>query len=795
MKKTVLPKKILISLLFLFSLINVNSNAQVKDINESFNKYTDSFEEVVYTHINKSTFIKGEKIGFTSYVLNKKSKKPSEITTNLYCIITDNNDNVIKRKLLRVIQGTTSNIFEIDSTFSGGDYKFKTYTNWMLNFKQQNFDVQSIKIIDPEKQTNYIKDKIATEIDAQFLPEGGHILNDVINTIGVIIKDEKGMGIANISGNVIDENENIITSFSVNKLGIGRFSLLAKSNKNYKIEIQHNNKIKTFYFNDKIENRGVNLKISDIGNEIIISLVTNNETLNQLKNKTYTLVTQNGVKIKTKEFLFNDKNVLSSIIRLSNLPTGINIFTLFNEKNQPVSERLFFNYHGLKINTNSVTSAVKKGDSVTLNLNYKDLLNSNFNNISVSILPSNTKSYLKNSILISQSLIQPYIKGTIENAGYYFNAIDKEKKYALDNLLITQGWSSYNWDEIFNYKLNSFKYNFEQGISLKINTTDKKESLYLIHGLKTKDPEYVTLKEGENTFKSLNFFPLENEKLHISKVNSNGKLYEPSLYVQYFPRQLPNLIKDEFILKPKQETYSIEAYNNKEIVYSNINKVQTLDPIIIEANLEKVRMEKITNKAMGAKVVFLETDRYNNLTLATFLSLRGLRAIDDFDTASLQVSFPASSFNAGPPMFYLNDMPINDPSYFYQYTMEIVDYVIINRDGFGEGMRGAGGVIRIYTDPLKNKNGKNSIKSIRKFDFPLTFSKTKKFYVPEYSDYSSSFFQKFGVIDWLPSNTIDKNGNVSLKFENKQNNNIKLFIEGITSDGEFIYEEKLISLE
>lgn len=794
MLHTKLTKKNITLLSIIIGLIVFDLKGQTNNIEKSFKEYSDTFEEVAYTHLNKSTYIKGEIIGFTSYVLNKKSKKPSEITTNLYCVITDVNDKIIKEKLFHVIKGTTSNIFEIDSLFTSGTYKFKTFTNWMLNFNQQNYDVQTIKILDSNEQENNIKEESNTNFDAQFLPESGHILNNVINTIGVVIKDSKGFGVPNLSGNVLDENNKIITSFQLNQLGIGRFSYLAKAEKNYKIEIPYNNKIKTFYFKNKVEKIGVNLKISETNDQIIISLITNDETLSLLKNKKYTLVSQNGEIFKTTEFIFKDSNEISSVIKTKNLPAGMNIFTLFNESNKPVSERLFFNYFGLKLKNNSTVIANKKGDSITLNLNYANLIPADFNNISVSILPVNTKSYQKNSNLLSQSLLQPYINGNIENAGYYFKNIDNQKKYALDNLLISQGWSSYNWDDIFKFSKNNYSYNFEQGISLKINTTDKKESFYLLHGLKNKEPEYVTIKEGENKFKSLNFFPSEDENLNISKISSNGKLFMPSLYVQYFPAQIPKLNKKETFLNPKEETYAFENTENQKIIYTNTDKVQVLNPVVLKANLEKTRMEKITNKAMGARVIFLEDRLFETLTLAQFLSSRGVRAIDNADTATLDVSFPATSFNQGSPIFFLDDMPLFDPSFFYQYTMEIVDYVIINRDGIGEGIRGAGGVIRIYTDPLKNKSGKSK-DSLRKFKFPVSFSKEKKYYVPEYSDYSGSFFKDFGVIDWLPKNNIDKNGNVSLVFDNKQDNDFKLFIEGITSEGEFIYEEKIISLD
>ncbi len=150
---TVTTFKLLTQLIFIF--VFTSSLAQNpyknKDILSSYNDYTKLPRELVYVHLNKSTYIKGEAIGFTSYILDKSDNQLSKLTTNLYCIITDKDDNIIKRQLLKVEKGVSNGLFAIDSLFTSGDYKFIAYTNWMLNFNEQNFFVESIKIIDPSR--------------------------------------------------------------------------------------------------------------------------------------------------------------------------------------------------------------------------------------------------------------------------------------------------------------------------------------------------------------------------------------------------------------------------------------------------------------------------------------------------------------------------------------------------------------------------------------------------------------------------------------------------------------------
>ena len=66
--------------------------------------------------------------------------------------------------------------------------------------------------------------------------------------------------------------------------------------------------------------------------------------------------------------------------------------------------------------------------------------------------------------------------------------------------------------------------------------------------------------------------------------------------------------------------------------------------------------------------------------------------------------------------------------------------------------------------------------------------------MPEYASYNNKFFKNYGVIDWLPVNKINENGNLNLGFSNNKAKEVILFIEGITEDGTYIIEEKTIKL-
>lgn len=775
-----------LSVFFNFPIINAQNKSV--DIIDQYQNYASSPREVVYVHLNKSTYIKGESIGFTAYVFNKEDKKPSKTTTNLYIILEDKNKK--KQQLLKVENGIASNVIDLDSSFTSGHYTFKAYTNWMRNFNEQNYFIESIRVINPNNE-EFIKTASYNEssIDAQFLPEGGHLLNNVVNNIGVVLKDKNGYGIPNAQGSVRDKNDVLIAEFKVNHLGIGKFLLLAELGNTYKVKVNTLNQEFSFNLSEKIEPIGITLSLVSHKNKAIVSIITNNESLKYLKEKKLKLTLHNGDKIDAVNIAFNDETTIIKVFELKNMPTGVNIFTLFNENNKPIVERLFFNYNGLDIHKSNNVSTVKNGDSINVDLNFKHINTQVFNNISVSVLPEETNSYERHHNMLSYMFLQPYISNTIEQAKYYFININETKKLELDNLLMTQGWSSYNWDRIFSSSLPF--YEFENGIKVTANINNKikdASETYMIHAAKNQEPVLFTLSEYDKSFSIENTFPSDNDKILISKVVNGNKLKPARVYLQSFPSKIPEFNSSYNTLNPKSYfTYSTK-YNNP--IIENTKGVENLSEVVVTGYLKnkRIRAQKLTKSTWGKIHVFDDNDRQLFNTLTQYINSRtSFRAFDDLTTGTLVAQNPiASTQNTGSnPFFFLDDMPLYNTNILFRYPMFNVDYIEINNSGVGEGIRGGSGVIKIYT--RKDLDYKTNNQSVQTYKLPLSFSKDKRFYTPKYKYYNDDFYKSYGTIDWKPNLKIDEQGIVSFKIA-KPEVPVRLFIEGITKNGQFISE-------
>ena len=513
-------------------------NAQTPDsLLASYDNYTKLPREVAYLHLNKSTYLKGEQLGLAAYIMDKGTKKPSNLTTNLYCTIEDATGKTIKSKLIRAQSGHAANLFEIDSTFSSGHYTIKAYTNWMRNFDEPNAFVEKFRVINP-KRRNKVDEKEPTQnnIDAQFLPEGGHLLLDAPNIIGLAIKCFNGLGVAGIKGEVIDSEGSRITNFETNKMGISRFLLHPRYGQRYSVNIEHNEKTMTFPIKN-IESKGFNLALTDLGAQVAVRFSTNPETLEQIRGITYHLAIHDGSTMKVTDFSFDQLSV-TKLIDKKDLKPGINIFTVFDSKSNPILERLYFSPNGIS-RVKIGNAAVEKGDkdSLSFKMSVKGFDAALLHNLSISVLPSRTRSYKRHHNILSHLLLRPYLKSDVENAAGYFRDMGRKALFELDNLLITQGWSAYGWDDIFNRPPKNI-HAFETGIGIKANVNHKNAGQFMVYGLSSGTGDMVSIGESEKSFVKAGLLPEGDEQIKISEIGKDGKMRSPNIYLQFSPSKI-----------------------------------------------------------------------------------------------------------------------------------------------------------------------------------------------------------------------------------------------------------------
>jgi hypothetical protein len=784
------------------------SQTDTKDkITEAYTNYFEFPRESIFLHLNKSTYITGEELWFKGYMYDSHKNIPFKATTNVQVRMYDSIGNEIKLKKFIASHGFTNGSFAIDSTYKSGTYYMRASTNWMRNFIEDRSHLQKITIYNhhiPKKKTPSQR-----AYDIQFLPEGGHLVADISNTVAVKVIDQFGNAVPFKKAILRDEFNYELGTFNSTLYGLSKFDFVPNKTIKYTAEFIFDNGDQIVVDLPKIDNEGIILSVKKYDKkQVSITLKTNNQTRSKIQDKTLSVFIHRDGHAKRFEAKIPDTiNYATFLMDIEEFYKGINIITLFDHE-IPISERLFFNPK-MNLNDSSIsisTNLIKDRDSIVVTLNSS----SKRKNLSISVLPENTISYNHKDNILSSLYLKPYIKGSIENPSYYFKNFNKEKEAALDLLLLTQGWSTYSWENIFNNTPKE-SYAFKNGEVIKgrINVDlAKKEKIYL-HPGSNFEGQVIPIKNNKFTLKGI--FPKQGDTLKFSIITPKGKLKPAKMYITQDFTAPEIQIQETFLSQVK--------ISDKENIPSDLPSFYTikdaleLNEVVLTGRKKRVS-ESNPNIPSFIRARVTEVDEdivIKSRRFADIIRSRGYEVVEELAGGSLsrvsirlrkQQSFLNLS-NAFPsPLVYLDGIELFDFDILYGLKTEDVESYYFDRIGTTAGSRGGGGVI--YINTRRNTFGdlptfhstyskKNPVK-VFNYTIPQGFETSKTFYNPKYTRYDDTAFENFGVIHWEPNAITDQNGNYSFTMFNYGVENISFFIEGMGEDGELFSIEKQIQM-
>lgn len=772
-------KRILL-LFFLFQTFLVS--AQEKKVENHYVDYFKLPRESLFLHTNKTSYIAGEEIWFKVYAYDRRNNLSSKTTTNVYLGIYDEKGKQINKKLFLSKDGVASGSVLIDSTYTSGKYYLKTYTNWMKNFKEDDSYIQQIQVMNVDSGENKSNEETARAYDIRFLPEGGYLLNEVNNNVGIKIIDDTGKGTPS-EGIILNSKGTEVATFKSNFLGLGKFSFTPISGEVYtsKIKLQNGKELEESVPN--AEDIGMSMIINNLKpDQVIINLSLNQKSLDALQGRNYKVLVHKDGQAKIIPFSI-DNSVERITIDKAGLFKGINTVTVFNENEKPILERMFFNDVDLKFNTISLDVKESKLDSITYQIT-SNLEQDQLINVSISVLPTQTKSYTPQHNIISSFYLKPYLKGAIENPQHYFTRINRKKKYELDILLLTQGWSRYSWDNIMNLPPEPH-FDFENGITLKGNLNfnlKKAESLLLYPTLLNKS-KFIPF-DADGKFQIDNFLPVIGETLKFSYVDKRGNAKDPKMTLNYV-KYLTNDHIDTTNIH-RFSPYASEDYYIPKYFFDNESEL--LDEVVVSSQLQKKKRKEYNLPYRGELIPITrrQVEQFNNLS--DFLNTQGFVVTQSFGRYSIK-SFRKQSKDQ--VIMFLDNNIVNDVTTVLSRSIAFYEDVFIDENsvannlGISSGDFGFKFVIKLFSrkNSIYSVNRSKEYQKFIKVDYG--FQVEKEFYIPRYFSYTTQSFKDNGIVHWEP-NAIIKNQIFSLRTVNTGLDEISFYIEGINSNGELI---------
>lgn len=773
------------------------------ELEKEYSGYFDLNREIVFLHLNKTTVVPKENLWLSAYVYNPRMEIPNRETVNLNVNIYDEKGTYIDSKTLLISDGKGSAYLPLDpEKFPPGNYALKASTKYMGNFREEDLSyLQPFTVLGAEVKKD-MEEGTETIYDLQLLPEGGHLLSGAMNSVGVKLINNRGHGVAFTDGLVLDGDNNEITRFRSNKFGMSRFSFNPDLHEDYKIVVRIYNGQEISQKLEKPEPVGISLITTERNNEYVFSIKTNETGMEQVRDGTFIAAIHKDGIVEDFEFRFpEDKLEVNLLVSKDSLFAGVNTITIFDQELKPVLERMFFNENRLKTSEVSAKLEGKRTDSLSLQIISNPAVERA--SLSVSVLPSETMAYNPEHNILSAFLLKPYVKGSIEEATYYFSPDNERRKlYDLDLLLLTQGWSKYNWENTFK-KAPRQEIEPELGFRLEGSVqgrNKKKENRLFIRSEETGLFKIVELEE-DNTFKVENIFVADSTSLSFGLLNDrNDKVSKPAINAKILPLKKQQDLDTTFTFFPRNyiaqsEVIIPEGFTADAVALETVELIGTIKD-----------RDKFSNelRVFGEAVEITDTlaDRFFYIT--DYIATKGFRVqqeIGGVKITSMKLSTlkgPSNSGRDGAPsadvLLYFNGVPVGtDTSFLHRLQSREVESIVINKMGYGEGMNGVNGVIKI--NMKKGGVDHNRTETIQDIIANNGFTENKEFYAPRYSSYENSSYRKYGAIDWQSNLILGPEGTVEFSIPNTRQSEIKIFVEGMNAEGVLISETLTVKTE
>jgi hypothetical protein len=143
------------------------------------------------------------------------------------------------------------------------------------------------------------------------------------------------------------------------------------------------------------------------------------------------------------------------------LAEGTTHFTIFNDAKQPLCERLYFKRPAQQL---IITAAADQQQynlrkKVSINLSANDAAGKLLNpDMSIAVYRTDSLQAIDYDDIFSYLWLKSDLKGSIESPDYYLKNVNAESDEALDNLMLTQGWTRFKWSQLLSNKPAEFNF-------------------------------------------------------------------------------------------------------------------------------------------------------------------------------------------------------------------------------------------------------------------------------------------------------------------------------------------------
>jgi hypothetical protein len=738
---------------------------------------TQCLQEKVYLHLDRTLFLTGEILWFKVYAVDGTLHKPLLVSKVVYVEVLDKSNTAILQAKVAMHAGTGHGSLFLPATLSSGVYQVRAYTTWMKNYSADFFFQQAISIVNTFVKPDVLK-TIPNSQNLVFFPEGGNLVNGISSKVGFKFTDASAKP-AQCKGAVINQKNDTIARFKTLVNGIGHFNLKPREGETYRAAITSRGHT-TFYLLPTAYPHGWVMHVSDSAD--LLKIIINS--------------TGNGDSDPLLIFIHSRQIVTHAIVkRLNNhtgliliekkqLSDGISHITLFDANQHPLCERLYFKYPATKIGIEITPdqSSYEKRSKVTLDVSthingIRVPANLSFSVHKIDSVPAPAQSGIFNYLWVGSDLV-----GTIDSLNYYFSA-DNRAVEAMDNLMITQGWRRFRWEDLLRKRIN-IPYVPEyrgQVIHGKVNRSDGKTASGVNVYLSTPDNVvrlYTSTSDagGNIQFEAKDIYGPRT--LVIRAGNSADSVYtitldDPfstsfsSIHLPAF--DLPSIFSEQL----RKRSFAMQV---QDVYHEDKRDRFASDP-----------SDTVSFYGKADKTYFL--DDYTRFPLLEEILREYVPGVNvrkrngKFDFIVLDE--PRNKFFANDPLILMDGVPLVNADDIMSFDPRKMKKLEVMNHKYYQGTRTVEGIIS-YSTYQGDLAGMTLNPKLITIDYE-GLQLQREFYMPDYSDpkqHGSRIPDQRNLLYWNPEVTTNKDGKCKLEFYTSDlKGNFKVRVEGLSDRG------------
>lgn len=765
--------------------------------------------EKVYLHYDKDYYVAGETIWFKAYVYT--DGKPSSQAGNLYLQFADSRGRVIRQLQFPVLGAVAKGNVEIPDSLPQGNYYMRAFTTNQLNGEESFIYKKNIFVFN-KKGTGSAETLPAT-VSLRFFPESGQLVDGLLMVTAFKATGQGGAPV-DVNGVIRSEEGTTIASFKSYHDGIGKLQFKPQAGKKYVAEVETVSGKRTFPL-PEVKESGINLKVQDEKGGKKFQLARS-EKDKALFSSVWLVAQINNHVIYENEISFEDYPSVIGHLQTDSLPSGILHFTVFSKEGLPLCERLSFvnnkEYAGNGSIVATRVSTEKRAENL-LELRFPGNLQ---HSCSVSITDAGNDLFTDRENIWSQFLLSSDLRGNIYNPAWYFATDNDSTRQGIDNLLLTHGWSRFNWSKVMAGEKTTGSYTDHPLLTILGKVTDEQGKNPVQGGTLN-----IFLEAGDSTSQNLSVAVDAEGRFRIDSLlfRGNAQLYYAWLDPKGKPR--PALVTlDADPLQAISTQWPADALNNApqrdissilgrdelaarlQFAGEQPDAVKELENVNVQANSSKKPIDLVNEKYTSG--VFRAPGKVNLDNINEPVNDKSMNAVDYIKNRVQQVELQNNSFVNRKNMslmtgqkwavgIFLNEMPTD---IFQLRIIRAMDLALVKfyEAGFvGVGSSFPGGALAVYT---KDK-GKEEVKPDKlPFVEYAGYSLVKEFYSPDYSNTTIRHPQtdNRSTLYWNPDLFTDETTpSATIRFFNNDfSKRFRIVVEGFDTEGKLVHLEQLI---